>query len=93
MDAIVAAGYNEAMGARELRRAVVRLVDDALSDAVLRGEVRFFFLCLRLLSCALSGATLRGAGRDGLPLICPSHLPAPAAAPCHCRCAPATPRC
>lgn len=33
-------GYNEAMGARELRRAVTRLVDDALSDAVLRGEVR-----------------------------------------------------
>lgn len=34
------AGYNEAMGARELRRAVTRLVDDALSDALLRGEVR-----------------------------------------------------
>ena len=40
MDRIVAEGYNEAMGARELRRAVTRLVDDALSDAVLRGEVR-----------------------------------------------------
>lgn len=40
MDVIVAQGYNEAMGARELRRAVTRLVDDALSDAVLRGEVR-----------------------------------------------------
>lgn len=34
------AGYNEALGARELRRAVTRLVDDALSDALLRGEVR-----------------------------------------------------
>lgn len=34
------AGYNESLGARELRRAVTRLVDDALSDALLRGEVR-----------------------------------------------------
>jgi hypothetical protein len=40
MDRILGEGYNEAMGARELRRAVTRLVDDALSDAVLRGEVR-----------------------------------------------------
>ena len=39
MQRIVAEGYNEAMGARELRRAVVHLVDDPLSDALLRGEV------------------------------------------------------
>ncbi|KAL4441273.1 hypothetical protein ABPG77_011510 [Micractinium sp. CCAP 211/92] len=40
MQRIVAEGYNEAMGARELRRAVVHLVDDPLSDALLRGEIR-----------------------------------------------------
>lgn len=42
MQRIVAEGYNEAMGARELRRAVVHLVDDPLSDALLRGEVGHF---------------------------------------------------
>ena len=30
-------GYNQAMGARELRRAVMRLVDDPLSDFLLSG--------------------------------------------------------
>lgn len=41
MDRIVAEGYNEAMGARELRRAITRLVDDALSDALLNNKVRW----------------------------------------------------
>lgn len=39
MDLLVAEGFDEAMGARELRRAVTRLVDDPLSDALLLGEV------------------------------------------------------
>ena len=30
-------GYNQAMGARELRRAVMRLVDDPLADFLLNG--------------------------------------------------------
>jgi hypothetical protein len=41
MARIVAEGYNEAMGARELRRAITRLVDDALSDALLNNKVRW----------------------------------------------------
>jgi ATP-dependent Clp protease ATP-binding subunit ClpA len=36
----VADGYSASMGARELRRAVMRLVDDELSDALLTGRVR-----------------------------------------------------
>jgi ATP-dependent Clp protease ATP-binding subunit ClpA len=47
MATIVEQGWNEAMGARELRRAVTRLVDDALSDAVLRDEVRLCLDCGR----------------------------------------------
>ena len=47
MATIVEQGWNEAMGARELRRAVTRLVDDALSDAVLRDEVRLCLDCWR----------------------------------------------
>ena len=39
MDRLVEEGYSESMGARELRRAVMRLVDDNLSDAILTGEV------------------------------------------------------
>lgn len=39
MDLIIEEGYSETMGARELRRAVTRVVDDALSDAILTGRV------------------------------------------------------
>ena len=71
MAAIVEQGWNEAMGARELRRAVTRLVDDALSDAVLRDEVR----------PAFGGGARREAGwrGGGLPDKC---LPSRGAAWC-----------
>ena len=59
MQALVEAGYSQAMGARELRRAVTALVDDALCDAVLREEVR----CARWV---LLGAVLGAAGRFAL---------------------------
>ncbi len=39
LDMIIEEGYSESMGARELRRAVTRVVDDALSDAILTGQV------------------------------------------------------
>jgi ATP-dependent Clp protease ATP-binding subunit ClpC len=56
MERITAEGYNESMGARELRRAVTRLVDDALSDALLRGEVRAGEVAV--LDCDAEGRTL-----------------------------------
>lgn len=39
MDRIIEEGYSEEMGARELRRAVTRCVDDPLADALLSGRV------------------------------------------------------
>ena len=39
LDMIIEEGYSETMGARELRRAVTRVVDDALSDAILTGHI------------------------------------------------------
>lgn len=39
LDMIIEEGYSESMGARELRRAVTRVVDDALSDALITGKV------------------------------------------------------
>ena len=33
-------GYDEAFGARPLRRAIQRYVEDPLSDQILRGEVQ-----------------------------------------------------
>jgi ATP-dependent Clp protease ATP-binding subunit ClpC len=39
MDRIVSEGYDQEYGARPLRRAIVRLVDDALSDALLHGRL------------------------------------------------------
>jgi ATP-dependent Clp protease ATP-binding subunit ClpC len=39
MERLLEEGYSEVNGARELRRAVVRLVDDPLSDAILFGRV------------------------------------------------------
>lgn len=39
MDLLIEEGYSESMGARELRRAVTRVIDDALSDAILMGQV------------------------------------------------------
>ncbi len=40
MARILEEGFSESMGARELRRAITRIVDDALSDAMLAGAVR-----------------------------------------------------
>ena len=39
MELLIEEGLSETMGARELRRAVTRIVDDALSDAILTGKV------------------------------------------------------
>jgi len=39
IERIIEEGYSDTMGARELRRAVTRIVDDALSDAILTGAV------------------------------------------------------
>ena len=39
MEKLIEEGYSEDMGARELRRAVTRIIDDALSDAILTGAV------------------------------------------------------
>ena len=77
MDALVAEGYNEAMGARELRRAVTRLVDDTLSDAVLRGEVRggCDSPCIRL--------AWPGLGRSGSDTLLFSRPPLPWFLACH----------
>lgn len=49
--AVVADGYSASMGARELRRAVMRLVDDELSDALLTGRVRCCPLSLAASQC------------------------------------------
>ena len=40
MELIIEEGYSETMGARELRRAVTRIIDDGLSDAILTGRVQ-----------------------------------------------------
>lgn len=37
---VVKEGYDRRLGARPLRRAVVRLVEDSFSEAMLRGEVK-----------------------------------------------------
>lgn len=39
MEQLCAEGYDQAYGARPLRRAITRLVEDALSDAVLHGRL------------------------------------------------------
>ena len=79
MDRIVGEGYNEAMGARELRRAVTRLVDDALSDAVLHGRVGAA-PCGEL--CAAMRRALPGidaVAQRALPTRPPHHTPPPPA--------------
>ena len=40
MDLLLERGFSESMGARELRRAVTRFVDDALSEAIVSGKIR-----------------------------------------------------
>ena len=39
MNLLIEEGYDKELGARPLRRAVVRHVEDALSDAILAGKV------------------------------------------------------
>lgn len=39
-DRVVQEGYNPSYGARPLRRAITRLLEDSLAEAMLSGEVR-----------------------------------------------------
>jgi ATP-dependent Clp protease ATP-binding subunit ClpC len=66
MDLILEEGYSEAMGARELRRAVTRIVDDALSDAMLHGKVKpgEVVVLRRSKSGSVEAATLAEAAAD-----------------------------
>ena len=49
---ILEEGYSESMGARELRRVVVRLVDDPLSESIVRGQIKSGDAVSLRLSCA-----------------------------------------
>ncbi|MDD2421579.1 MAG: AAA family ATPase, partial [Heliobacteriaceae bacterium] len=40
MDVVAASGFDENFGARPLRRAIQRLIEDQLSDAMIRGEIK-----------------------------------------------------
>jgi ATP-dependent Clp protease ATP-binding subunit ClpC len=64
MARIVEEGYDKEYGARPLRRAIVRLVDDALSDAMLKGELAEGDIA-RLDVDAATGATTVQAVKPG----------------------------
>ena len=79
MDRIVSEGYDQEYGARPLRRAIVRLVDDALSDALLHGRLEEGDIAVMDVDAASGGddcharQTVRRGGRWGagpaLPLL------------------------
>lgn len=54
-DRLVEEGFNPAYGARPLRRAIMRLIEDCLSERILTGEIK--------VRPRRHGASAGGAGR------------------------------
>ena len=82
MDRIVGEGYDQEYGARPLRRAIVRLVDDALSDALLHGRLEEGDIAVMDVDAATGETTVTpvkpfsGGGGGGSPASFPSDSPA-----------------